>query len=159
MGITEAHLDMILPPRYVGFQLTSVPEKLREAEPPKYDVLSTGVVMKQVVSFWLDHACDRYLDVRVRLESVPIGREARNGDWLRTSSDGACPHFSAPPENGDRHLEDSEPVPVFRLRSTSGTDSYLSLATGSLSLRVPSRRVWRNGVRSRLQAHGNSPQP
>ncbi len=29
----------------------------------------------------------------------------------------------APPEKGDRHLEDSEPVPVFRLRSTSGTDS------------------------------------
>ena len=31
----------------------------------------------------------------------------------------------APPENGDRHLEDSEPVPIFRLRSTSRTDSEL----------------------------------
>ncbi len=29
----------------------------------------------------------------------------------------------APPEKGDRHLEDSEPVPLFRLRFASGTDS------------------------------------
>ncbi len=72
------------------------------------------------------HVLTRHLPGRSRKSAQRLyhkSRERGNGDWLRPSSDGACPHFhAAPPEKGDRHLEDSEPVPLFQLRSTSGTD-------------------------------------
>ena len=53
-------------------------------------------------------------DLAVASESVPEVPACGNGDWLRTSSAGACPQFHRQrPENGDRHLAGSEPVPVF----------------------------------------------
>src|SRR5439155_373553 len=58
----------------------------------------------------------------LRSESVPEGSVA----------------WPAPPGQGDRHLADSEPVPLFRLRSTSGTD-FQTATPAHRTTSVPSR--------------------
>ena len=96
-------------------------------------------------------AVGRRLGYPLRLESVPEVPARGNGDWLRASSTGACPHFHRQrPENGDWHLADSEPVPVF------GQDkAFWNRLLVHAPAHVFSRWDDPGGERFNIECHGN----